>query len=104
MSVRYLELPPATQSAGGETQMRDNSGMLILLFMVMSLLDGAPRFAVAGSAAAQTVDGRVVGLFAITAPAPNQVCREWVHQRRQDYQSGAHARAFLAGLIAGRLV
>jgi hypothetical protein len=85
--------------------------MLILLFMVMSLLGGAPRFAVAGSAAAQTVDddtltvdGRVVGLFAITAPAPNQVCREWVHQRRQDYQSGAHARAFLAGLIAGRLV
>ena len=109
--VRYLELPPATQSAGGETQMRDNSGMLILLLMVLPLLGPAPRYAVAGSAAAQTVDGdtltvagRVVDLFAITAPAPDQVCREWVRQRQRDCQCGAHARAFLASLIAWRQV
>ena len=41
--VRYLELRPATQSVGGETQMRNNSGMLILLLMVLSLLGTTPR-------------------------------------------------------------
>jgi len=100
------------QIIGGLTQTRDNNEMPIILIIVLSLLGAAPSFAAPGSAgAAKAIDGdtlsiagRVMDLFAIAAPAPDQVCREWARQRQRDYQCGAHARAFLASLIAGRHV
>lgn len=84
--------------------------MPIKLIIVLSLLAAAPVLAAPGSSGSgQTIDGdtlsvagRVVDLFAIAAPAPDQVCQEWARQRQRDYHCGAHARAFLASLIAGR--
>ncbi len=86
--------------------------MLIRWFIVLSLLCAAPGFAHSEpSGAAQTIDGdtlnmdgQVINLFAVAAPGADQVCREWAHRGERSYQCGAHARAFLASLIAGAWV
>jgi endonuclease YncB( thermonuclease family) len=90
--------------------------MLIRLFIILSLVCTLPGLAVseakertgpAGSGRSLDGDSLVVGarrvnLFAITAPAPGQICREWTGQGQRDYLCGAHARTFLSSLLAGR--
>jgi len=45
-----------------------------------------------------------VDLFAITAPALGQMCRELTSHGLRDYACGAHARTFLVSLLAGRQI
>lgn len=86
--------------------------MGIRLLIVLFLLAATPGFVLAEpSGPAQSVDGdtlniarRELNLFAVVAPAPDQVCQEWARQGQRNYRCGAHARAFLDSLIAGRRV
>ena len=90
--------------------------MLIRLLIILSLVctlaslavsEAKERTGPAGSGRSIDGDTLIVGgrrgdLFALTAPALGQICRESTSFGLRDYACGRHARTFLTSLLAGR--